>query len=250
MKVNTDGILEQIEKTIAYTRKEPTMNTPFADLLKDLVERSAEGKTSLELHDREQLVALTEMMSLQLSYSVMKSLGSMNQEQDESNNGPFFSPFASMPGTGPSDNISLQTRQPLLPRRNGAEDRTAFDSIIDKASRTYGVDRDLISSVIDAESGYDPDATSPKGAMGLMQLMPDTARGLGVKDAYDPEQNIMGGTRFLKYLLDRYDGNVPRALAAYNWGMGNVERSTTGRLPEETRGYIAKIMRSLQRDSV
>jgi soluble lytic murein transglycosylase-like protein len=80
--------------------------------------------------------------------------------------------------------------------------------------------------------------------MGLMQLMPDTAKGLGVTNAYDPEQNVMAGTRFLKSLLDRYNGDVRMALAAYNWGMGNLERSTTGNLPEETRNYIARIMKS------
>jgi soluble lytic murein transglycosylase-like protein len=118
-----------------------------------------------------------------------------------------------------------------------------MDGIIDKASATCGVDKGLISSVIQAESDFDTNATSPKGAMGLMQLMPDTARGLGVSNAYDPEQNVMAGTRYLKSLLDRYHGDVKLALAAYNWGMGNLERST-GNLPEETRNYIARIMKN------
>lgn len=118
----------------------------------------------------------------------------------------------------------------------------AYEPIIQHASKTYGVEPELIRAVIRAESNFHNESTSPKGAMGLMQLMPATARDLGVRDAYDPRENIMGGTRYLKGLLDRYRGDVPTALAAYNWGMGNVERNPE-KLPRETRVYIDRIQR-------
>ncbi len=117
-----------------------------------------------------------------------------------------------------------------------------FNRLIDYSSQKHGVDAGLIRAVIRAESGFDPRATSSKGAMGLMQLMPETARDLGVDDPYDPVQNVMAGTEYLKTLLHRYNGDTNTALAAYNWGMGNVERNP-GRLPEETKTYITRITR-------
>jgi Transglycosylase SLT domain len=115
-----------------------------------------------------------------------------------------------------------------------------INDIIDHASKIYEVDPELIRSVIRAESNFDANATSSKGAMGLMQLMPETAKDLGVKNCYNPVENIMAGTRYLKSLLNRYDGNVDLTLAGYNWGMGNVERHPD-RLPKETQTYIARV---------
>lgn len=115
-----------------------------------------------------------------------------------------------------------------------------YEPIIQQASQTYGVDPALIRAVIRAESNFKNESTSPKGAMGLMQIMPATAKDLGIRNAYDAQENIMGGTRYLKGLLDRYRGDVPTALAAYNWGMGNVERRPEN-LPRETRVYINRI---------
>ncbi len=115
-----------------------------------------------------------------------------------------------------------------------------FEHIIEYASETYGVDPSLIRSVIKAESNFEVNCTSSKGAMGLMQLMPETARELGISYPNDPFENIMGGTRYLSMLLDRYDGDIPLALAAYNWGMGNLE-GEPGNLPRETVNYVARI---------
>lgn len=115
-----------------------------------------------------------------------------------------------------------------------------LDPIIAKAAGRYGVEAGLIKAVIKAESGFNPTAVSHAGAQGLMQLMPGTARSLGVSDSFDPEQNVMGGTRFLRDLLKRYNGNLDSALAAYNWGPGNVDRKPD-HLPRETRDYLARV---------
>jgi soluble lytic murein transglycosylase-like protein len=118
---------------------------------------------------------------------------------------------------------------------------TSFENIIKTASRRFGVDEGLIKAVIRQESNFNPAAVSRAGARGLMQLMPGTAAGLGVKDSFDPEQNIMAGTRFLKDMLNRYNGDVDSALAAYNWGPGNLDRSRGAFLPRETREYLVKV---------
>jgi soluble lytic murein transglycosylase-like protein len=126
------------------------------------------------------------------------------------------------------------------PAAAGAQGTQWFDAIIARASNRYGVDEGLIKAVIKAESGFNPNAVSHAGAQGLMQLMPGTARALGVTDSLDPEQNVMGGTRFLRDLLKRYNGNLDSALAAYNWGPGNVDKKPE-HLPRETREYLVRV---------
>ena len=115
-----------------------------------------------------------------------------------------------------------------------------LEPIIAKASKRYGIDAGLIKAVIKAESGFNPNAVSTAGARGLMQLMPGTAKDLGVSNSFDPEQNIMAGTRFLRKLLNRYDGDIDSTLAAYNWGPGNVDKNPD-RLPRETRNYLVRV---------
>lgn len=122
--------------------------------------------------------------------------------------------------------------------RNPAE----FEPIIASCSREYGVDSSLVKAVIHAESGYNPSAVSPKGAQGLMQLMPKTAQGLKVNDCFNPSDNIRGGVRYLRFLLDTFKGDESLALAAYNSGMGAVAKY--GGIPPypETRSYVAKVL--------
>ena len=119
--------------------------------------------------------------------------------------------------------------------------------IIKEAASRYGVSEELIAAVIEAESQFNPRAVSNRGAQGLMQLMPETAATLGVEDPFSPRDNIHGGVRHLRSLMDRFDNNVPLALAAYN--AGHVAVLHYGGIPpyRETRAYVSRILRQLKR---
>lgn len=139
-------------------------------------------------------------------------------------------------GASPSP---YRTTRPLTGRA------APYQAIIEEHAALNAVSADLIRAVIQAESAFDPRALSIKGAMGLMQLMPDTAAELGVRDPFDPRDNIRGGVKYLKQLLDKYDGNVELALAAYNAGPTAVKRYG-GTVPpyRETRNYVARVRSS------
>ena len=187
MKVSSPDMLEQLIRNLPSGSGQAAPGTAagpdaFSELLESAVRRET-GTGSLQA-DREKLAALLELVRIRMSQSVMNAFSDSDEE----------SPLAGFSFASVTPEMTVPPQgESKVERSRPTDDIPASGSdlagIIDRASSTFGVDRDLIVSVIKAESGFDAGATSPKGAMGLMQLMPETARDLGVTDAYDPEQN-------------------------------------------------------------
>lgn len=134
----------------------------------------------------------------------------------------------------------LSSRQHISFPRGTADD---YDHIIAQASRLYNIRFELIKAIIRVESNFDPNAVSPKGALGLMQLMPSNVSLLNVRNPFDPHENVMAGTRFFSQLLERYNSDLSLSLAAYNAGPGAVDRHRTIPPYPETRDYVDKVLK-------
>lgn len=148
----------------------------------------------------------------------------------------------------PNDNryrVFLRTYKSLK-QTPYAGDVKKYDPIIHAACQRFGVDRDLVRAVIKAESSFNYRAISPKGAQGLMQLMPQTAQEMSVFDPFDPVENIYGGVRYLKQLLSRFDGKLPLALAAYNAGPEKVADQKQIPMIKETQDYVQRVLMYFQ----
>ncbi|GEB76539.1 lytic transglycosylase domain-containing protein [Sporolactobacillus inulinus] len=192
-------------------------------------------------HDAAQLFGSLLTMMMNGSYSNSSSGRSIPSERSSS---------ASSLSSTNTDQMLWQQLADTLPTRNITDSlkksNSDYDVIIQEMSAKYSVPAPLIRSVIDTESGGNPNATSSSGAMGLMQLMPGTAAELGVTNPYDPAQNIEAGTRYLSHLIKRYNGDDRLALAAYNAGSGAVQKY--GGVPPfpETQTYVSKVLNKAQ----
>jgi soluble lytic murein transglycosylase-like protein len=230
--------MQRTEKRLHELSLEPS-TSEFQNIFKNVIQLDQESDTSdlkSPVINQSRLLLLVKALQIQMNSKLYNSILNNTLEmnslaskivQDVEKKLDRFTPHASR-NSQKTSKLSLQKGD------------NEIDRIIDHAAQKYDIDPNLIYSVIQVESNFNPSAISSKGAKGLMQLMPETAKELGVENAYNAHDNVMGGTRYLRMLLDRYDGQVDLALAAYNWGMGNVEKNP-GKLPAETLDYLEKV---------
>lgn len=155
-----------------------------------------------------------------------------------------FGDLLTKPATSVNAQIYSNTAAAVSSEKPEYTTKSKIKELISRVSQKHGVDEKLVNALVNQESGFNPAAKSKVGAMGLMQLMPATAKGLGVTNPMDPEQNVEGGVKYLKSMLDKYNGNIILALAAYNAGPGAVDKYDGVPPYKETQNYVKSILSS------
>jgi soluble lytic murein transglycosylase-like protein len=198
-------------------------------------------------HERRQVVGAVTRLYLSDSASGYIEIPTGQIERFEVDNTP-QAPASIAPNPAPSNLKNTSTGLPSLhARAQPIVDRQSLDQMVNGAGQRHQIDPDFINSVIRAESGFNNRAVSKKGAQGLMQLMPRTASQLGVANSFDPNANVEGGTKYLRELLEKYNYDVPKALAAYNAGSRRVDQYHGVPPYFETQTYVARIIRDYNR---
>lgn len=238
VKIDNNQFIKTLSSTGQYTSSDVTQVAQLQGLLDNQTNPDGQDPLFSDVFENE----LQKYQHVISKEQVLAELDGTNQQQNSWNSSLTYS-SPSLDLTSNKDESMTWGRQQIVDK-------------IEQVSKRFGVNSSLVREVVRAESNFNPTATSHAGAKGLMQLMDDTARSVGVRNSYDPDQNLMGGTKYLGKLLDRYDGNVKVALAAYNAGSGRVRRAgietdedfdrLAAYLPQETQRYVAKITTKLQ----
>src|ERR1700688_2437597 len=198
-------------------------------------------------HERRQVVGTVTRLYLSDSASGYIEIPTDQIERFETDTTPAIAKAAAPERPNPAPKLFPSDTAQTANQQQALVDRRSLDEMVSGAGQRHQIDPDFINSVIRAESGFNNRAVSKKGAQGLMQLMPQTASHLGVANSFDPNSNVEGGTKYLRELLEKYNYDVPKALAAYNAGPGRVDRYRGVPPYFETQTYVAKIIRDFNR---